>query len=260
MPRLRCLASRARPVLPVALAVVLLLSGLRLLADSGPVRFTASWREREIRVDGDDEDWRGLTQPVAGQHFAVGFVNDEDSLYFCLVSKDDVSLKQVARQGLILWIDPAGGRSKRTFGIRFPGQFAGPSGRTRDAGANRDSVGVDRGVDILGPGRKDVRQVENGTSGITARMRVRGDLLVYEIEVPLRKSEAAAFAPDVDAGAALRVELQTPEWRGPVPLRRGWPMVGVGMGGGPVYPGVDMSALKPLEVIGDLRLATGPSR
>lgn len=253
MSRLRVLPTPAALALPLLVAVILLVTGVRIPAAADPVRFEAAWRDRDIHVDGDDEDWRGLTHPVEGQRFAAGFVNDEDALYFCLVTKDATSLKQVARQGLILWIDPAGG-ARKTFGVRYPGQFDSTRGRSRTE-AGRDGVGVDRGVDVLGPGRKDVRLVENGASGIVVRMRVRGDLLVYEMRVPLRKSEAAPFAPGVDPGAALRVELQTPEWRGPVPLRRGWPMVGIGMGGGPVYPGVDMAALKPLEIVGDLRLA-----
>jgi hypothetical protein len=69
----------------------------------------------------------------------------------------------------------------------------------------------------------------------------------------------------VDPGAALRVELQTPDWRGPVPPvgapGRGGPMIGIGVGGqggGVFFPGPDTALLKPLDVTADLRLASAP--
>ncbi len=92
-------------------------------------------------------------------------------------------------------------------------------------------------------------------------MASRPDLLVYELRVPLRKTEATPLAPDVDAGAAMRVTLETPEWRGPLPpAGRGRVRVGVGGGpyGGVFYPGVDTSLLKPISAAGTLRLAAAP--
>jgi hypothetical protein len=261
-----------RRLFHAAMAVILLAGGVCLAASDRPV-LTSTWRDRDIRIDGNDEDWRDLTQPVKGQHFSVGFVNDDEALYFCLLTKDATTLQQVSRVGLILWLDPAGGK-KKTFGVRFPVAYgpgynrrpnrsSGGEGDTPSRGPDSQSDPAQHDIEILGPGRNDVREVENGQSGVTARYRIRGDLLVYEIRIPLRKSEQVPFAPGVDPGAALRVELQTPEWRGPVPLRRGGPMIGVGVGrpgGGVFYPGMDTAVLKPLDIAADLRLATRPDR
>jgi hypothetical protein len=250
----------------LVLAALQLGAGARTPA-SETLQFTGAWRDRDVRVDGVDEEWRDIMQPVKGQHFSVGFLNDADALYVCVVTKDETTIRQMARQGLVLWIDPAGGK-KKAFGLRFP---AGPTPGRRRApdreGTATDAAEAPSGaqgpVDVLGPGKNDVREVENDKSGISARLRVRGDLLVFEMKVPLRKGSDVPFAPDLDPGAALRLELQTPEWRGPLPMRRGWPAVGVGVGragGGVIYPGLDTAALKPMDIVADLRLASAPAR
>jgi hypothetical protein len=145
--------------------------------------------------------------------------------------------------GLTLWLDPAGAERKKTFGVRYR---ARPPAR----------------IEVLRQGGKDATPVNDGTGGFAARMDSRPDLLVYELRVPLRKADAAPLAPDIAAGAALRVTLETPEWRGPLPpAGRGRVQVGVGVGGphgGIFYPGVDTSLLKPIAVAGALRLAAAP--
>jgi hypothetical protein len=226
-------------------------------------------------VDGVDEEWRDLVLPVKGQHFSLAFANDEDSLYFCLITKDENTIRQIWRVGLILWLDPAGGK-KKSFGIRFPAD-EGPRTTSRPRTAARERAEgraqseaqqqpaiLAGDIEVLGRGGRDARRVENGKSGIAARYSMRPDLLIYELEVPLRKSDRAPFSLDVDPGAALRVELQTPEWRGPIPMRRNGPRIGIGVGGGAgggvVYPGADMALLKPLDIAATLRLAVAPAR
>ncbi len=260
--------SRARSLSLVLVAAIVLAAGARIPA-ADKQEFSSRWRDRDVRIDGIDEEWRDLLQPVKGEHFSVAFQNDGDALYFCLVTTNSVAIKQIARMGLTVWLDPAGGK-KKTFGARFPAhgsprpQPGRPPGAQPpgDAASGSQPVGVrPPDIDVLGPGSKDVRQVENGNSGIIARMGGNPNLLVYEIKIPLRRTDAVVFAPDVDAGAALRVELETSEWRGPVPVSRGgWP-VSVGIGGpngGVFYPGPDTALLKPLDVSGTLRLASAP--
>jgi hypothetical protein len=271
MSRPGSILSSRRSRLVVVVSAVLFATGVVVLA-ADPPKLSSGWRDRDVRIDGLDEEWRDITQPVKGQHFAVGFLNDADALYFCLVTKDPNTLRQISRMGLVLWLDPAGGK-KKTFGVRFPVTYGQPGANRRQeqpppepaageapaGGQGTEPVGQ-RDIEILGPGKNDVRDLENGRSGVTGRYSVRGDLLVYELRVALRKGPDVPFAPDVDPGAALRVELQTPEWRGPVPMRRG-PMIGIGMGrpGGPLYfPGADTALLKPLDIAAELRLATPP--
>jgi hypothetical protein len=238
--------SRPR-ALALVLFVVLLGTGAIRLAAADKYAFVSEWRTQTIRVDGKDEEWRPILEPVKDQHFSVAFLNDEEALYFCLVSADEKTIRQIALTGLTVWLDPEGGGKKKTFGVRYR---LNPSPR----------------LEVVGPGGKEARQVSDGSGGYEARMESRPDLLVYELRVPLRKTETTPLAPDVDAGAAMRVTLETPEWRGPLPpAGRGRVRVGVGVGGpygGIFYPGLDTSLLKPISVAGTLRLAaaTAPSK
>lgn len=256
-----------------SLAVVVVAASAGLWASEDSRQLVGRWRDRNVRIDGNDEEWRDLTQPVKGHHFSVGFLNDAEALYFCLVSKDATTLRQIARVGLIVWLDPAGGK-KKAFGVRFPVDYGwdarrrperprGEQDETPEGQGTGPGEAGQRDLQVLGPGKKDVRDLENGSAGIVGRFGVRGDLLVYELKIPLRRSAQVPFAPDVDPGAALRVGLQTPEWRGPLPLRRGGPMIGVGIGrpgGGVYYPNADMAVLKPIDIAADLRLATAPGQ
>jgi hypothetical protein len=253
------------------LPVVAILSVGGLAASGSDQKIDSVWRGRDIRVDGVDDEWHGLTTPVNGQRFAIGFVNDGEWLYFCLVTKDRVTFNQIARQGLIVWLDPMAGRS-RTFGLHFPVEPAGlgwdarrPVPDTQDPstaeGRQPRSIQVEGQdeIEVLGPGKKDVRRVPLVRSGgLVARVGVHGDLLVYELKVPLRRqAEEAGYALNAEPGATLHVTLQTPEWRGPLPPAPGRFRVGVGGGGRMPYPysPVDTAVLKPLDVRAEVRLA-----
>jgi hypothetical protein len=235
---------RVRLLALVVIALLVTAAGLRLAAAGDKPAFISGWRTGEIRVDGVDEEWRAFLQAVKGQHFSVAFLNDDEALYFCLVTADRNAISQIGTMGFVLWLEPAGG-TKKGFGVRYRGSY-GPR------------------VDVLGPGDKDVAAVDNGTSGIVARIGGDANLLVYELKIPLRKSANTPDAPDVDAGAAMQVRLETPEWRGPLPPvgRGGRVQVGVGAAGphgGVFYPGPNTTLLKPVEVDASLRLAAMPS-
>jgi hypothetical protein len=264
--------SRVRWVPLVVLAVAVFALGGRLPAAEKHT-FVSGWRGGEIRVDAVDEEWRPLLQPVKGQRISIAFLNDDEALYFCLVTTDENAITQIGLMGLTVWLDAADGAKKR-FGVHYPSR-SGPRPNPRrpptpagDEPAGPVAAPADPwvpAVDVLGPGKKDATRVENGPVGVVARMAGRPDLLVYEMKVALRRGEAVAFAPDVDAGAAMRVELQTPEWRGPLPPAGlgGRTRIGVGVGGpsgGVVYPGPNTTLLKPLSVTGSLRLAAAPGR
>jgi hypothetical protein len=244
---------------------------------AGASEWASQWRDHEITIDGADADWQGFTMPVKGQHFSLGVANDGDAIYLCLPTKDRATKAQIARSGLIVWFERTSGK-KRPFGVHFPvGLRPEVMDYTRGRGVKpgqekepeRDDrkppevtqVGGQDEIEILGPKKDDVWPLPIDRSGIAARIGVHEDLLVFELKVPLRKSQDLLYAIDAEPGEALRVDVRTPEWRGPLPMGRS-PIginIGVGTRGGGAaasWPAVwDTSMLKPVEFRMTLRLA-----
>jgi hypothetical protein len=269
MPYASCTAASRRRIpwsalLAVMVACAVVPPSRHALSAAASPELTATWRDREIRIDGNDEEWRDLLRPVQGQKFSVAIANDNEALYFCLVSKDRVTATQIEQQGLMLWF-PKAGDKKRGAGVRFPVDRVRtpmrPAG-DRDAGES-DVPPWQQAFEMLGPESKDARRVPFAESGgVEGRVGVRGDLLVYEIKVPLKTGAAGAYALALEPGGTARLEMRTPEWRGPVPMQggrgSGGVMVGVGAGNGGrgmAFPGMDTTLLRPLDVAATLRLA-----
>ncbi len=267
MPRSRAAASSRR--LPMLLLLVLLALASAIAYASTTERASA-WRDRDIRVDGSDEEWRGQTLPVKKEHFSLGIMNDGEWLYICLPTKDVGTKAQIDTAGLVVWLDPEGGK-KRRFGIHFPvpnppqpgmrrPPMRGGEGHTPPAaeGEPQPVRGQDV-VGILGPGKNDAKLVRvDEAGGIEARVGMHGDLLVYEAKVPLKRSAEHPYAPNVEPGQTVRLEIETAPLRGPMmptgPYPRGVGIV-VPIGRGRVgrYPVIT----EPFDVTMNLHLARG---
>jgi len=270
MPRARsAVSSRCLPVLlPVALVAAI---GAIVYAAT-PER-ASTWREHEIRVDGSDEEWRGEELPVKGEHFSLGLVNDGEWLYLCVATKDLGLKAQIARMGLVVWLDPVGGK-KRRFGVHFPvpnppGAARLPRGRVPNEGEGRnmprpegeaEQVPGQDEIGVLGPGKNDAQLVPiDQAGGIEARVGVHEDLMIYELKVPLMRGSGHPHAPNVEPGRMVRLEIETAPLRGgPMaptvfgrPWGAGW---GISVGGRTNRPVV----FEPIDVTMNVHLAKGP--
>lgn len=257
------------------LAVVLVACAVVAAADA---ERASLWRDRQVVVDGSDAEWEGLTLPVKGEHFSLGLVNDGQSLYLCLPTKDLSTRTQIAREGLAIWIDKAGGK-KNNFGIHFPiGLRPGGAGFPRPPERDRKPseepkeekpIGGQDEIAILGPGLREAQVVLlNQAGGIEARVAIHDDLLVYELKVPLRRDELSPFAPELKPGDMVRLTLETPSLptaRAPLAPGPGGVIITRGPGGwgggvrvgGAVMPG---NMRKPVDVTMNVRLASSPSK
>jgi hypothetical protein len=232
------------------------------------LQLSSDWRGEPVRIDGNNEEWSGRMVPIEKQKFSVGLQNDGEALYLCLITRDRVLGTQIARQGLMVWLDPGPERPKKhQFGVHFP--IDPRLAATRDSGGRwpRDgAIASERdltAVGILGPGKGDPARVPIPMAGgILAAMAFRGEVLIYELKVPLKGAADTPYAVAVGPGGVVRLELQTPEWRGPLPPSRG----AIGLtaaasapgGRGVVgYPSVDATYLKQTDVKAAVRLAAG---
>ncbi len=171
----------------------------------------ATWRAADISIDGSLTDWAQLSR--VGQGPLVGVQNDDRALYLAVASSDAVVRPQLAT-GLVVWIDRAGGKAQ-TFGLRLEGLTRRPlPGAAPDAASSGElepgSHPLDDG-DLLGPAKNQRRLIEHPADvGIALAAGVENRLVIYELKLPLAKTEATPYAVDATPGATIAIGLETP--------------------------------------------------
>jgi hypothetical protein len=169
---------------------------------------TSFWRDHEIAIDGTDEDWQGTHFYYDDEiHLRLGVVNDDKFLYLSIASSDRKISHQIVGQNFTIWFDPAGGEAQ-TCGIRtarsesprdiFPGgpPFNGEARPIPDA-TKRPLPDLH----ILGKGNEllDYCKMKDAPKwDILAMLGFPQSRVVYELKVPLIKSEQAPYAVGIN--------------------------------------------------------------
>src|SRR5690606_14414176 len=147
---------------------------------------------------------------------------DAEALYLAIVSNDPTVREQLAT-GLVVWLDPTG-RRRQTFGLRLEGlaprPLAGATPTSASSGLSSDRVLTTlEEFDLLGPARLQRRLIDSAAEvGIALASGVEDGTVVYELKVPLGKSDAAPHSVGVTPGATISLGLETPA--DPRPPRR----------------------------------------
>ena len=161
-------------------------------------QFSSELCTRKIVIDGDNNDWNGIPAYVDKNNvLAVSVCHDDEYIYVCLLTWDPQTQRQIIGGGLTVWFDRTGSDDK-TFGINFPlGRYAGePSQRIDDR--NRKDFDTSKQItnqfvsemEIIGPKETDRYLLPfTNNEGIQAKIgRVDGGEMVYELQVPLKKT------------------------------------------------------------------------
>jgi len=178
------------------------------------LELNSDWRDREITVDGKNADWLGAMLFFEEDNVSVGLLNDENFFYVCLIAEDLFIRAQVMRKGFTLWFDPDGGKEK-TFGIKYPlGMQASGRGMRRDEQSLERSSQAPRRpmneLEILGPGKDERKKMLIAeVKGIDISIEFSSGMLVYELKVPLNKSEQHPYAIGAEAGSSVGIGLET---------------------------------------------------
>jgi hypothetical protein len=194
------------------------------------------WADREINIDGKDDEWQGTKAFLEQEQVFLSFLNDQEYLYVALMASQNPTGDQIMRQGLTVWFDPKGEESK-TFGVKFPqGAFSGERprefGRKRpeDVTENQVNEGNEE-IDILTsekgePEKIGVDQAKN--EGLEVRAAFSNELFVYELKIPLLASPGRPLAIGAQPGTQIGIGIEAPA------MNQGRPRESVpsGMGGG----------------------------
>jgi len=229
-----------------AVAAGLLLT-VFFLAGCNELELKSAWRDREIVIDGDATDWRGLTTYVEEGNIAVGVTNDAEDVFVCLHSPTSDVAGQIIMRGLTVWFDPEGGLDE-TFGIHCPmgggqmpmggGQIPRGGGRMsmgegqmpergsseatdrgakRDPRENKDMIVemVDEAanrVELLGPDGAVYGTFAPGDiEGLEIALGYADDRIIYELKLPLEKTEGRLYALGVNWEKKVGIRFVTAE-------------------------------------------------
>jgi hypothetical protein len=223
----------------VLLALALMLAGCRTFNT-----FSTESRalDHQVIVDGKTEDWQGDLFVAEGERIELGFLNDRENLYVCLLTTDNFVRAQILMQGLTVWFDPKGGTDK-VFGIKFPVGLP-PGERKMPLGDNPEGPEFETlpkvpmtEMEIIRSEKEPIQKLNVAEAqGIEVKVVPSSGLIVYELKIPLVKTEQHPIAVGVEPGKTIGIGFETPKFDpSQMPRRRVGGIPGGGrppMGGG----------------------------
>lgn len=198
-----------------AVLLGLLVMGLGACASFKTYKLDSRPLAKAVTIDGKSDDWRGSLYYSEDGQFNVGFLNDRDNLYVCLVVSDRFKRAQILMCGLTVWFDPKGGERK-AFGIRFP--LSGPPGERPlrpDIETNEDLL------ESIPPESLSELEIVDGTSGKPVRIKIsetmglkvaassENGLFVYELRIPFVKTPETPWAVGTQPGKSVGIGFDT---------------------------------------------------
>ncbi len=183
------------------------------------VSFDSRWRDREVIVDGHDTEWGGARYLVDKKDVTIGIMKDDQHLYLRLSSPDRATQWKIARHGFTVWFDPDGGTG-RVLGVSYPlaaeaDRMRMPYNRAADPAITPDPTPA--AVDSLAitiPGEKEPRRLsraEAADTGIEAALGYDGNVLVYELKLPLARTADSPYAVDMAPSGVIGIGFVTAE-------------------------------------------------
>jgi len=181
-------------------------------ADSRPV-------SKPITIDGKTDDWQGDLYVVPNERMSIGFLNDRENLYICLLSSDATIRAQIMTQGFTVWFDPKGGKEK-AFGIRYPlgsqggrqpGQKPGaPPGEMKEPPTFDPSAEALGEFEIVKSEKDPVQRLAfSDIKGLEMRVASSTGLIVYEMKIPLAAGADIPVAVGAAPGQAIGIGFET---------------------------------------------------
>ena len=224
------------------LAATLVLAGLLIpftAVRAKPV-VESSWQDPDaaVSVDGSADEWQGALTYLekSGLHFGVR--NDAEFLYLCLYSSNPQVGTRILIRGLTLGLG-------NDLTVQFPiGLMAtgGPRGGIpdRDRMRERATESLDSLIVVHSDTPDPQRLAADNQLGVTARLTTDPDL-VYELKVPLTRTELFPYAIGDEPEDEILVRVDTPKIERPAGAGRpggGGGMRGGGRGGGGMRGGM----------------------
>lgn len=192
-------------------ALLALLAFAAFAASGCKTEMESTWRTREVKIDGQNEEWDGAMHIFQDQRVDVGLLNDERYLYLGLFAGDKERETQMLASGCTIWLTADGKKAKR-LGVRFPHGL--PPERRREFAREWAKNGAETAVASTHALDGSAELVnEDGPLMVTAAddsvqvaVKPYRDALIYELKVPLaRIAELGAVSPGQEIGIGIEL-------------------------------------------------------
>jgi len=215
-----------------------------------------------ITIDGRSDDWSGNLYILEEELVSLGFLNDRENLYICLLAENDALGIRMMQNGLTVWFDPAGGK-KKALGIRIlpgprpeGGLMAEPKKDRRGIDASKDEPrgGFQNEIEIIDAESGGIRKFDpENAGGIDIKAFPSSSFFVYELKIPLVRSGRFPIAVGASPGNKIGIGFETK--KGNSRERPGPEDGGMGGGGGrpPMGGGIPGGRGRPGGPMGGMR-------
>lgn len=197
------------------LAIAILIA-LPMMGCSSSLKVNSQWRDRDIAIDGNHQEWSGGMTFFEDDNISLGFFNDAEYLYISMITANPNIQRQFMTMGFTLWFDPNGGKN-RTFGIKFPvgmwetGLLLRGRGQRPDLTSLRENFEKSlANIELIVPGEEEpLRMRVSEATGIEIKLGDIEEGLTYEIRVPLRQDENHPYAIAAKPDKAIGIGFET---------------------------------------------------
>lgn len=181
------------------------------------------WRNKEIVIDGNKNEWQGDLKYFEDEKVAIGITNDDEFVYFCLATSDEKKIAQIMRKGLIVWLDPLSSDGE-TIGIQYPlkagGERNGEKGLMKGHPESDNGDHISKMIERLKIEQNEVQIVNENKNpinsfpiksmtGLDLRMDYAMSQLVYELRVPLADNNKGNVFTDVLPNEIVKVGFES---------------------------------------------------
>lgn len=206
-------------VLTAIYLVVILISGC-----GSAEKLQSSWNGSDMKIDGDFSDWENNLHAIEGEGVSLGFKNDNESLYLCLITVDRGKMMQMMRSGFIVWFIPQNNNSK-VFGIKYPMPLSLLNlGREERQDFNKDMFQPEKMQEMFSKmlNQKNEFQIINeenfplgqfgldNKKGIKVKLGYASERFIYELQVPLGTNNYS-YRIASQPGEKLKIKFETLE-------------------------------------------------
>lgn len=173
------------------------------------LELSSAWTESPLNIDGSRSDWSNLTIVKSPRGF-VGARNDAENLYLCFATDDPGIQTQILFAGFTVWF-PGTPEGAKAFGIQFPLRQDRPV-RGEDRGRfealfQAFEPRLNSLLILEGSDREQFSVFQ--APGIRVRVGMAGEMLVYELQVPLKNAPGIPHAAVPTAEETVEVLFET---------------------------------------------------